>query len=76
VNGIIKLAIWQAIESFAGGALTDYRFNLAGFSDALKRMCNLKGEIDGALCRAILLDRDDVRMCGDGCHFILVNVGS
>ena len=62
-NDLILLAMERATRNFGG---TDGIFNACGFSNALTKLANVNGVIDGAIVRVILAGRTDIEVLSGG----------
>lgn len=68
MNDLILLAMERAVKSFGG---TDKVFNACGFSNALTKLANINGVIDGEIVRVILSGRSDVKVLSGGYYKLL-----
>ena len=68
MNDVVRLACERAVRGFGGN---DGMFNAAGFSNAMARLADCRGGLDGKMVRVILCGRSDVAVCSGGAHYRL-----
>lgn len=68
MNDVVRLVCERAAQSFGGN---DGMFNAAGFSNAMARIADCRGGLDGRMVRAILCGRSDVAVCSSDAHYRL-----